>query len=302
MHKAVFLVALVLLLPAVNAQPPTFDQAYQVRAAVGDIPTTTPTEPAGTWNIEQRLTVQFDNATSADHTIALPGGSELVAANCTCNPSKYTVDAQAVRFTLQTDLPSGAYTLTVTTKQVAAEAFSFSIRSPIEVDAQDRVAILYVPTALAFDAPVAATSPGMSTDGQSRIEVLAGFGSLLWASLHPDDAYVPASKAPNQSMPWIWLAAGVLAGAIAWAILVSRGVVQKKSRKQVAGVAAHVEAASNNSPAVLEGKKRALLAALKDIEMARQANEMPVEVYDVVKAELKKQAVTVMRALEQKAE
>ena len=40
------------------------------------------------------------------------------------------------------------------------------------------------------------------------------------------------------------------------------------------------------------------LAALKEIEVAKMNNEMPTDVYDAVKADLKKQAVTVMRALE----
>jgi len=54
--------------------------------------------------------------------------------------------------------------------------------------------------------------------------------------------------------------------------------------------------------AVLEGKKRALMAALKEVEVAKMNNEMPPEVYDAVKADLKKQAVTVMRALESGSE
>ncbi|MFO1536051.1 MAG: hypothetical protein ABR586_10330, partial [Thermoplasmatota archaeon] len=83
-----------------------------------------------------------------------------------------------------------------------------------------------------------------------------------------------------------------------WAFLVQRGMVQARGRKQVAQVAAHTEAAAQDPPAVLEGKKRALLAALKEVELARQSQEMDTPTYDAVKAEFKKQAVTVMRALE----
>jgi len=41
------------------------------------------------------------------------------------------------------------------------------------------------------------------------------------------------------------------------------------------------------------------MAALKEVEVAKMHNEMAPEVYDAVKADLKKQTVTVMRALEE---
>jgi hypothetical protein len=290
------LLLLALALP-VAAQAPTFDHAYQVRGAVGNIPTTDGTEPAGAWNLEQRLTVQFDNASAAQFGFTIPSGARLLNATCTCNPSQHTATADAVVFTLQTGVPSGAYTLTVLTSQRFDTALSFAIAPPIATAASDRVAILYVPVDLEATAPVHAESPGLSTDGTARILVYEGFAHPFWVAVHPAAATAHAPESSNDDLVWVFLALGIVAGAVLWSVLVSRGLVQTKARKQVAGTAAHVEAAAEPLP-VLEGRKRALLAALKDIEVAKMNGEMATDVYDVVKADLKRQAVTVMRALE----
>lgn len=291
--------AVVALAVPAQAQPPTFSEPYQLRGAVGDIPTTNATEPAGAWNLEQRLTVQFDNASQAQYPFNLPAGARLLNATCTCNPSQSTATSDSVVFTLPTSTPSGSYVLTVLTTQAAGQSFGFSIHLPIAVAASERVAILYVPTGLEAEAAAGPTRSLPSTNGQSTIVQFDDLPSPFWASVHPDDG--TATVAQDSGIPtlaWVFLAVGLVAGAVVWAVLVSRGAVQTKSRKQVANTAAHVEAAAAEPPAVLEGRKRALLAALKEIEVARMNSEMPQEVYDVVKADLKRQAVTVMRALE----
>jgi hypothetical protein len=292
------LVLLALALP-VASQAPTFDHAYQVRGALGDIPTTVNvTEPAGSWNLEQRLAVQFDNASAAQYGFTVPAGARLLNATCTCNPSQYTATADAVVFTLAPSVPSGSYVLRVLTSQPFDTAVAFSLAPPIATAVADRVAILYVPTGLVASAPVEPSSPGLSTDGTARILVYEAFSHPFWVALHPAAFTVQAQG--SDDLAWTFLVLGLVAGAALWAVLVSRGLVQKKARKQVAGTAAHVEAAAEPVP-VLEARKRALLAALKDIEVAKMNGEMAPDVYDLVKADLKKQAVTVMRALESAA-
>lgn len=287
-------------LPA-SAQPPTFDHAYQVRGAFGDIPTTQAAEPAGAWNMEQRLAVRFENHSEARYVLHVPAGAEVVNATCTpCSTTQAEPSADAVTFILAASEPSGAYTLTLATRQAAGLAFGFSVDAPSGVAEDDRVAILYVPTGYAHSAPFEGTSPGLSTDGSARIVVFEGFHDPLWVAIHAGEA-ASAGGADGDGALSGWLlpaVAGLLLGIVLWALLVSRGVVQAKSRRQVAATAAHVEAAQADPPAVLEGKKRALMAALKDIEVAKMNSEMPPEVYDAVKADLKRQAVTVMRALE----
>lgn len=280
------------------AQPPAYDEAFQVRAALGDIPTTAATEPSNAWNVEQRVLVQAGNSSQAV-TLQLPFGSTLVNATCSCG-AQPTVNGRDVSFQVS---GAGQQTVTLLSSQPASRAFGFEVLRP--GGPGDGVVVLYVPTSYDFEAPLEPTQTLPSTSGTATIVEFRGrsLPNPFWASLHVatvavDDGAEGSGQAFNDDLVWLFLALGIVAGAILWSILVSRGVVQAKGRKQVASTAAHVEAAANESPAVLEGRKRALLAALKEIEVAKMNGELPTEVYDVVKADLKKQAVTVMRALE----
>lgn len=298
-RPALLSLAVLLALAAVGpttAQPPTYTETFQVRGAVGDIPTTAATEPSNAWNIEQRVLVQASNASQAV-TLQLPLGSTMVNASCSCGADP-TINGRDVTFQVT---GSGQQTVTVLSSQPSSRAFGFEVLRP--GIASDTVVVLYVPTGSEVEAPIEGSSPGLSTDGSARIVEYRGatVPNPFWAAIHVSNGGVEApegAKPFNDDLVWVFLALGIIAGAILWAVLVSKGVVQAKSRKQVASTAAHVEAAANDPPAVLEGKKRALLAALKEIEVAKMNNEMPNEVYDAVKADLKKQAVTVMRALE----
>ena len=289
----------VLAAPATTSQPPTYTEAFQVRAAMGDIPTTAAAEPSNAWNVEQRVLVTASNASQAV-TLQLPFGSTMVEGNCTCG-AEPTVNGRDVTFQVS---GSGQQTVTVTSSQPSSRAFGFEAKRPS--GASGTVVVLYVPNGYDVEAPVEGESPGLSTDGSARIIQYRGaVPDPFWASLHLATTAVDDGEGDSEASPlysdgivWAFLAAGVLVGVVLWAFLVSKGAVQAKGRRQVASTAAHVEAAANEPPAVLEGRKRALLAALKEIEVAKMNNEMPSEVYDVVKADLKKQAVTVMRALE----
>lgn len=270
-----FLLATVLaslLLPTGAAQMPTFDEAYQVRGALGDIPSTPATEAADVWNLEQRLRVAFDNSTdelSRTYHFAIPAGATLANASCDCYQYHSTVTATSVTFVIDPATSSGERTITIVTRQVADEAFGFTLRAALEAPA-DRAVVLYVPAGSQVASNLDFSSPGMSTDGTATIQ-FARFASgnampgEAWFALHPAvDAPAPVDSGFNDDLVWVFLALGLVAGATLWSLLVSRGLVQKRSRKQVAGTAAYVEAAATDSAPVLEGKKRALLAALKD--------------------------------------
>ncbi len=295
-----------LLLPAAVAQMPAFDEAYQVRGALGDIPGTSTTETPGAWNLEQRLRVVFDNTTdelSRTYHFGIPTGAALANASCDCYQYHTTVTAVSVTLVIDPATTSGERVITIVTRQVAGGAFGFTLRAALEAPA-DRAVVLYVPAGSQVASNLDFASPGSSTDGAAAIQFARFTASdampaEAWFTLHPlVEAPAPVASGGNDDLVWVFLALGIGAGALLWSRLVAAGVVQKRSRKQVAGTAAHVEAAATDSAPVLEGKKRALLAALKEVELAKQANEMPLDVYDAVKADLKKQAVTVMRALE----
>jgi hypothetical protein len=301
---AVLALALVALAVPAEAQPPTFPHAYQLRGAVGDIPTTATAEPADAWNLEQRLTVQFSNATEATYTFTVPAGASVDNTTCTCNPSQTRVTATTVTFTLGTQVASGEHTMTLGTTQPAGDAIAFDLGLPLAAAPGDRIIILYVPAGSSLVASAEPTEdPLVSTSGTAAIHVIDGgvapIGDRFWAAIVPGTVAQDTSGGGHAWAGWaLHLALGLVAGALLWALLVSKGVVQAKSRRQVAATAAHVEAAAAEPAPVLEGRKRALLAALKEIEVAKMNNEMPNEVYDAVKADLKRQAVTVMRALE----
>lgn len=301
MRPFLLLLAAVVLLPTAAAQIPSFNEDYQVRAALGDIPSTTAIEPAGTWNVEQRITVAFDNnASELDRTylIRLPVGSTLVNATCDCARSTHTQTGDTLSLRIEPLTESGQRTLTILTRQPVADVYGFRVAPTTPTDL---VVILYVPVSLDATSNVPLREVGLSTDRTATL-FYQQFGASdypfdLWFSIHPATTAVAPSDAEANPLPWLFLVLGLAAGALLWSQLVARGIVQKKSRKQVAAPAAHVEAAKESVP-VLEGKKRGLLAALKELELAKQANELPLEVYDAVKADFKRQAVTVMRALE----
>ena len=305
MALLVLALALAALAAPVQAQPPTFSQPYQVRAAAGDIPTTPAVEPAGTWNVEQRLEVSFDNATAKSYHFTLPAGATLANATCDCARTQHGVANGQLTFTILEQTASGKRTIRIVTQQPLADVQAGTIVAPVEATA-DRVVVLYVPAGSAVSAAAGFEEVGTAPSDPSKSIHFATFTAQqpmpqgFWYAVHPaTTAAGPSDEGGAGSTAWLLPAlAGLAVGMAVWALLVARGVVQAKSRRQVAQTAAHVEAAATDPPAVLEGKKRALLAALKEVELAKQANEMPLEVYDAVKADLKKQAVTVMRALE----
>ncbi|HUR60980.1 MAG TPA: hypothetical protein VM286_01270 [Candidatus Thermoplasmatota archaeon] len=296
------LLAVALLSPPAHAQM-EFSQPYQVRAAAGDIPSTQGTvEKAGTWNVEQLLVVTHANGTAQTLHLNLPAGATSEAVTCTCPRMTSQAQDGAITVTLAADNPQGPATVRVLSSQPFSTSLGFSLRAPTEAP-KDAAVILYVPRGSTFEAPAKASSPGSSTDGASTIQAFAFDAGApmpdpFWATIHPGTS---TSSQPAAGFPWLPLLGGLLLGILLWAFLVQRGIVQKRGRKQVAQVAAHAEIAASDPPAVLEGKKRALLAALKEVELAKQASQMDNATYDAVKADFKRQAVNVMRALDEGA-
>jgi hypothetical protein len=282
--------ALLLALPAA-AQPMDFPQPFQVRVGAGDIPTTAAAEPDG-WSVEQRWRI---GSPPGNVTFPIPEGHRLVEARCDCNASAHDTFADRVVFRLPPG--TGMVTLTVTTTTTRTAAFALDLPVP----EQPALAIVYAPQGMEARGPGASsTLPGAS--GPHTITTFGEAEPLpqrLWLAVLPAGGATVAQ--PDAPMPWLWLGAAFLAGVLLWALLVSRGMVQARSRRQVAQVAAHEAIAAKEPKPVLEARKRALMAALKEVEVAKMNGEMEASAYDTVKADLKKQTVTVMRALEEGA-
>jgi hypothetical protein len=286
------LAALVLAAPAHAALTDDFamtdgNAVKLVRIANGDIPTTTGTEAAGRWNAVEYLT-------GTTSTYTLPPGAAFDGFECACA-------------TFTTATAGNEYSITAN-GTAAKTAFhyhygnagqqGFTVQAPSTGPAQVVAYLVTDGTSFVMTGTVAvAQLPHPSIQGLTINDATVPTGQA--ATFIIAQATTTHAKAP---INWLYLAAAALAGMILWSLLVSKGLVQSRSRKQIAQTAAHVEVAKKEPKAVLEGKKRALLAALKEVELARQSNEMDVPVYDAVKAELKKEAVTVMRAIEEAGE
>ena len=172
---------------------------------------------------------------------------------------------------------------------------ALSIPAGLESDA---VVVVYVPAGRTVTAPGTPSMELPCTQGGCTIREYKGTAAEPLPSPFVVTVQSAAAPAPSGPNPWIYAAVAFVAGCILWALLVRQGVVQKRSRRQAVATAAHEEIAAKEPRPVLEGRKRALMAALKEVEIAHQAKEMDTATYDAVKAGLKRETVNVMRALE----
>lgn len=306
---------LVALLVTALAVPPAgaqmdFSQAWQLRGAIGDIPTTGPAEDTSSWNLAETHVVIHDGGSRSFLFTPLAGYTG-VDLRCTCQEEPVTADDEgAFRFTFNASIEAGTYELTFTQRVAvdAGEAFPIQVPAVPESARSDAAVIFYLPAGYQvtpFPADVTSDEPLPSPSKQGfLIHTFRGtpdapFAPQLAFAAYPTQDAIGPAVPEGGGFDWLALALGVLGGAVVWAVLVQQGVVQKRSRKQVASQAVHKEVAKTEPVPVLEGRKRALMAALKELEMAKMQKEMDTEVYDQLKARFKREAVTVMRALEE---
>lgn len=308
MHKPAraFLPALLLALlvaaPA-SAQPPVFDQPYQARLALGDIPTTTTAEGPG-WNLEQRVRVDHVAGNDTTVTLRVPADMQAGTPTCTCSALGSERSGADTLLHIRGNEPTGTYEVRLPSSQGASGHLNLTLEAPGY--ATNGVLVVYVPGGHTLQAPIAPDDQLACTAqaGDCTIHSFRGTEARplpmpFLVTVAPQAATPPPQDAPAtvDLTPWLYAAVAFALGCLFWALLVSRGTVQKRSRKQAVTTAAHTQVASE-PVAVLEGKKRALLAALKEVEVAKMNAEMDTATYDAVKADFKRQAVTVMRALE----
>jgi hypothetical protein len=111
-------------------------------------------------------------------------------------------------------------------------------------------------------------------------------------------SFVPQTVAPSSDRtPMLWGAGGLLAGLVLMLIAVRLGWVASRPRG-----AKFEKGGTMESRTMLEARRRTLLAALKELEQAHEAKEVPDDAYAPLKEEYKSQAVRVMRNLEEKKE
>ena len=283
-----------LIAPMVPAQGGMdITSSHQVRIAYGDIPATDEVENADRWNVQQLLVLPE----GANGTATIPADHSLGAISCSPGCSfDADLDDNTVTATCQTATDDGVCAITIP-HSVAGPLDAFGMS--LEV-ADDNTVFVYVPVGLQV---TAATDNLVGDDFYYPGTVLLihqynAEDGRFWFTASPQTTVVdPASG----FITWQGILIGLAAGAVAWYLLVRQGIVQKRQRKQVAGVAAHKEA-SKEGKTTLEWRRRALLAAMKELEVARMDQAIDLAAYDSLKADFKKQTVTVMRALEELGE
>ncbi len=287
-----------LLLPAAAAQDGmAFTENHQVRIAFGDIPSTEASETPFQWNFEETILA----STNEDYIINKGPGHQAHDVDCDCDFAVADEgDTLRIRF-LDNSTPEAK--LTYTHYAEGSSTWGAFLGLP-----DDALVLVYTAPTMDVAASVPNELPADffyprepgSTDPTLVIHQYHSVGGF-WFTVFPAGEAVTPAPVADGSNAWMWLLIGLLIGAGAWYALVRFGYVQKRQRKQVAGEAAHKVVAKTEPKTVLEGRKRVLMAALKELEMAKMNKEIDTEAYDALKADFKRQTVTVMRALEEAA-
>ncbi len=294
MHKWLLAAALLLFVAPVAAQPTEygFTEDYLARVGHGDLTLVDGAEPSDAWTIAEY--VRFDHDGNQTR-IAGVAPADRIDLDCTCG--NFTIEnGEAI---IGNNVAAGQHVIRLV-RSMSGSEFTGSL---VLFDAAKTSRLVaYVPEGKVLLAGVAPTAGFACTAAQGACtihEVSPVRGASL--AIVPAGVYAaPVAPTPDEDGflgEWGPAILGILVGIALWSYLVSKGVVQKR-RKQEVAKAAHVEAAATESQETLTARKRVLMAGLKELEKAKMTKEIETDVYDALKAELKKETVIVMRALE----
>lgn len=101
--------------------------------------------------------------------------------------------------------------------------------------------------------------------------------------------------APRDLTPFVYGVIGIITGFLIALVLARRGHIAQKAKKFEKG-------GTMESRDMLEARRRTLMAALKELELAHESKEIQDSAYAPLKEEYKAQTVRVMRNLEEKKE
>ncbi|MBI4392929.1 MAG: hypothetical protein HY556_03895 [Euryarchaeota archaeon] len=294
-----------------------FKQVYQVRASLGDIPTTVESEAGGYWNVQESLAVDLADSTHYERTFSVPPGEEFVTLTCRCEPGEEAnVTIHEANHTISFDRSGANATRTIVfehRRQVAAGGvFGFLLGAVPEEGRKNALILLFLPESYDLQAPVSrdfvlpttSENPGMLIHGYSGTETSALPATLYFVAapraLDPapvvrQDAAASDATSPGPSIskdPLLLggaIVGGVIVGALGWRLF---GPVLAGGRRQVVfrgrGAPSTREA--------LEVRRLALVAALRELGEAHDAG-LEAEAMDLA-AELRKEALHVMEELE----
>lgn len=279
------LLALALLPTTAGQDVMDLAEDHEYRIAYGDIPSTDAVETPARWNVLEHHDVER----AGSITLVLPRGAiEPLLRNA---PANATVEQNQVGYNVTFDAADqGTVRLELSYGLIGAvDSFATSFFLP-----ESSHVVLYIHDGAEIKSGSHAATNVLPADGR-QMHDYPGVSGTFWFQV---GAATPPSPTAGGGFGLLPFAVGIAVGAIVWAVLVQQGIVQKRKRRQTASTAAHKQAASAEDKATLQARKRALMAALKELEVAKMNKEIEPAAYDSLKADFKRQTVTVMRALE----
>lgn len=291
------MVLLLLVAPVAAQQNGIFPEAHQYRLGFSDLEHTDAVEDAGEWHLH--IESQFLNLNDTFSTAyVLPDGFSFQGAtvdctlNCSVQVRSRTAEGELPVEITPLDAGSFNATLGLTLRGPSnLEYFGTEIDMP-----EDSLLIVYV-----FDQDVVASKaagsvlPSITQPGVTHY-LFRGEEGPLRVSVLPAGTIPDPTPAVKEGFSLVIVLGAFVLGVALWYVLVQQGLVQAKKRKQVVSKAAH-QTITDDKP-TLEARKRVLLAALKELELAKGSGDLDLGIYDQLKAQYKKEAVTVLRALE----
>lgn len=295
-HLAWPLALVVLLLPAAAAEPaPGMQRSFLIQNATG-----IEVSDRYDWTVAEGAAYE-----PVAHAFVPTGAAPVVVtfntANATDQPR--TLAASAIQRAIGTSFD----TLTINLTSVQASAapgaqYTVSVTYPVGgtqavLKAYYAVAAFTV-RAVALDDGYQASSPDLMLAATSAVEYHGGKQNVV-AGDETVVTFAAKAGAPVQSddmTKWAWGLSGLVLGLLVMFVAVKQGWLKGGSGPKF------VKGGAMESKAMLEARRRTLMAALKELEHAREANEVPNDAYGPLKEEYKAQAVRVMRSLEEKKE
>lgn len=219
------------------------------------------------------------------------------------NGSTFDVPADALTVEGDVSEPFVAFSTSDATNDAAPDAFRVELAYRLEgVDVFSKATACATESLVVFATPAAgadATGPNLGAfapTGDGRLHATpgaVGAGFPVVVTFIEGDA----PPAPVEDLTqYVWGAAGLLVGVFLMYVVVKQGWVQIRREKRFE------KGGRMESPSMLEARRRTLMAALKELETAHEADEVPEEAYSPLKEEYKAQAVRVLRSLESRKE
>lgn len=315
---AAALLALLALAPmAAGEGGARFPESYQVRGALGDIPTTQQAEPQGWWNVEE--TVHF--ATSSDAgvniTLTLPPGAAPSGDECTCGAYNLSWSGARATLSLEPTAEPANHSFVFRHRVAVApgDTFSFVFPDVPEELRADAILLFYLPDRYVltgpfeadFELPSTSENPGLLIYGYSGSAARPLPSALSFSTAIDERSTLapreeePAAAAPVAVAPMVepdaWWRGALLPVAAAVAGVVVGALVMDRTWLRLGGRAEPPEPKET-----LAARKLALVGALQALEAARADGRVDETAYAAVHSELKDDALATMQELQGRGE